>query len=713
MKYSIYSFLLFLLFSCFSASLVAQSSFEAAASYHLDLAGIEDAGFARTDDQNNLQDFVSAAMSLDHESKNFHIDQAVPAATFLEQALELSTEGQKVYHLFSHGKPGQLLLNGKWAGAKEIVRFLSQNITPETQEIYLYGCNFARGDIGKEAVAYLAQSLEVKIAASNNITGQNGDWILEKNSVDMTAVFAAYPHSLGFFDWLKSWFVEPAAEEGGTGETNVSALLACTPVPGQIDIEGIVYQDLDEDGTLNVGETGKADIAVDIYQDVNSDGLVDAGDVQIGTVNTDATGFYSYTFPPPSGTITDDFSSGDFTGGSGWSDAWVTSGDAQITSGEAEIEDNASIYRTANLGTASSATISFDYDHNSFLETADRFIVEICSDASFGTCQTLVDETGNFSAATISNVVINSNILTSTTTLRARVIEYTVSTEEAFIDNIVINYTNTVGGDYVVAVNTSSLGFDYSLTTDNVETAVFTALGEKDCDNNFGYTLADADGDGVVNINDLDDDNDGILDTDEGVLDTDLDGIPDHLDLDSDNDNCPDYMEGGGTFVSADATTASGTVTGGTGSTVTTNLGATSEQTDPALLGVPIVAPATTAVTQTVGGSQDASVRGAGCPCLNDADGDLVCDEVDLDDDNDGILDTDEGTFIVGAADLNVVSAIPPGTFPGDPQGLRLSDVTGQLFLDIYLGTNTTPGEAVAFNTSTGAIGGTVTSGSL
>ncbi len=56
----------------------------------------------------------------------------------------------------------------------------------------------------------------------------------------------------------------------------------------------------------------------------------------------------------------------------------------------------------------------------------------------------------------------------------------------------------------------------------------------------------DTDGDGVPDKNDLDDDNDGILDTLEGNDDFDGDGIPNHLDLDSDNDGIYDLLEAGG-----------------------------------------------------------------------------------------------------------------------------------------------------------------------
>ena len=55
----------------------------------------------------------------------------------------------------------------------------------------------------------------------------------------------------------------------------------------------------------------------------------------------------------------------------------------------------------------------------------------------------------------------------------------------------------------------------------------------------------DNDQDGIIDIIDLDDDNDGILDSVEGGGDTDGDGIPDWFDLDSDGDDCFDVEEAG------------------------------------------------------------------------------------------------------------------------------------------------------------------------
>ena len=54
----------------------------------------------------------------------------------------------------------------------------------------------------------------------------------------------------------------------------------------------------------------------------------------------------------------------------------------------------------------------------------------------------------------------------------------------------------------------------------------------------------DTDGDGIPDFLDLDSDGDGIPDSVEGTVDTDGDGIPDYLDLDSDGDGIPDSVEG-------------------------------------------------------------------------------------------------------------------------------------------------------------------------
>ncbi len=154
--------------------------------------------------------------------------------------------------------------------------------------------------------------------------------------------------------------------------------------------------------------------------------------------------------------------------------------------------------------------------------------------------------------------------------------------------------------------------------------------------------------------------------------DIDNDGIPDKFDLDSDGDGCPDAVEGGDAFVIGNLSDANGIGdldggnTGGgftgTGSPVTTNLtGDYGSVADPVASNyvdaqgrVTIAAASNTSpgtdvtVTQTIGFSQDVTIDA----CL-DTDGDSIADVDDLDDDNDGILDTVE-CFIAAADECGV-----------------------------------------------------------
>ncbi|WP_405384388.1 T9SS type B sorting domain-containing protein [Maribacter sp. LLG6340-A2] len=103
--------------------------------------------------------------------------------------------------------------------------------------------------------------------------------------------------------------------------------------------------------------------------------------------------------------------------------------------------------------------------------------------------------------------------------------------------------TPTVGGSAgSVRVNgtVSSVSFEFQLNG---------AFGSADAIEVIWELLCDFDQDGIPDQTDLDDDNDGILDSvelgDGPTLDSDGDGFIDSMDLDSDNDGCYDVIEAG------------------------------------------------------------------------------------------------------------------------------------------------------------------------
>jgi hypothetical protein len=119
---------------------------------------------------------ASGYMALEQCSPNLFVDAAV-ANLPIDNS---TTTPNEVLQLFSHGQPGLLLLEGKWQNAAQIANWLtSNNLLANKQHINIYACEFAQGQKGLDAVAYLESTLGVSVAASTNMTGRNGDWTLE------------------------------------------------------------------------------------------------------------------------------------------------------------------------------------------------------------------------------------------------------------------------------------------------------------------------------------------------------------------------------------------------------------------------------------------------------------------------------------------------------------------------------------------------------
>lgn len=116
------------------------------------------------------------------------------------------------------------------------------------------------------------------------------------------------------------------------------------------------------------------------------------------------------------------------------------------------------------------------------------------------------------------------------------------------------------------------------------------------------------------------------------ICDTDNDGIPNSLDLDSDGDGCFDAIEGDENVLPRHLNangSINSTANGGLGNTFGVNAGI------PNLVNTGGAADTTGNLAQGIGDSQNVGVNSQ---CL-DTDGDGYPDNIDLDDDNDGILD--------------------------------------------------------------------------
>jgi uncharacterized repeat protein (TIGR01451 family) len=163
-------------------------------------------------------------------------------------------------------------------------------------------------------------------------------------------------------------------------------------------------------------------------------------------------------------------------------------------------------------------------------------------------------------------------------------------------------------GSYKV-VATPPTGLDQTYDLDGIASAndsgsFSLAAGDNKLDVDFGYAGIDDDNDGILNT-DEDTNNDGNPTND----DTDGDGTPNYLDLDSDGDGVNDIVEAGGIDADNNGLVDSTTDTDGDG---------LADTFDPD--------------------------NGGTALALIDTDGDGNINAYDIDDDNDGILNTDEDT---------------------------------------------------------------------
>ena len=107
------------------------------------------------------------------------------------QALEGRSDIDAI-HIISHGAEGSLSLGSLILNSANVSEYsavlatIGQHLS-ETGDVLLYGCNVAAGQVGEQFIASLAQYMGADVAASDDLTGAGGDWVLEKSTGDFDA----------------------------------------------------------------------------------------------------------------------------------------------------------------------------------------------------------------------------------------------------------------------------------------------------------------------------------------------------------------------------------------------------------------------------------------------------------------------------------------------------------------------------------------------
>ncbi len=162
-----------------------------------------------------LTAFLCFHTSWGHERSKSHY--------YLERDVEASVQEEKfkpsTFHLYTHGRPGQLKIEDKWMNKEQIADFLIEILPSEVNQLYIYGCEFARNQEGKEAVKYLENQLGMRISASDDITGVDGDWEMEIGTTYGTVSLTDFLSNLQSCSGLKGG-MKPGDDFDGDGVCN-------------------------------------------------------------------------------------------------------------------------------------------------------------------------------------------------------------------------------------------------------------------------------------------------------------------------------------------------------------------------------------------------------------------------------------------------------------------------------------------------------------
>ncbi len=155
--------------------------------------------------------FIDAAVAdgwalLDSVNEAIEVYQLDPLGDAIAQITQTLVGRQNVesIHILSHGTPGGLQLGGAWVTANDLQTRVAelaiwQQALTEAGDILLYGCHVAAGELGQAFVHLLNQLTGADVAASDDLTGANGNWLLEVEAGAIetnSLVFLDYQHNL-------------------------------------------------------------------------------------------------------------------------------------------------------------------------------------------------------------------------------------------------------------------------------------------------------------------------------------------------------------------------------------------------------------------------------------------------------------------------------------------------------------------------------------
>ncbi len=135
------------------------------------------------------------------------------------EALAARTEVSAI-HLVSHGSDGSIVIGDQLIDAATLEARAAdfadwQTALSDQADVLIYGCNVAATDAGQTFARRLAELTGADVAASNDLSGTGGDWVLER------VIGSIEAQTLGASQWIGTLTVTPATGDIDLN-TNVS-----------------------------------------------------------------------------------------------------------------------------------------------------------------------------------------------------------------------------------------------------------------------------------------------------------------------------------------------------------------------------------------------------------------------------------------------------------------------------------------------------------
>ncbi len=468
-------------------------------------------------------------------------------------------------HIISHGRSGTLDLGdtkltavsmaGEYADEMAVIAASLGN----NADILIYGCDFAAGARGREAVALIAALTGADVAASHDLTGAaelGGDWVLEQQvGFVETGMLRldSWSGTLGLVN-TGNWTVSGSTATNTTA--GITSTITFTPTAGGTVAVNATPQVFNTStGLFTNGAEGDASLGFTYTWDTTPDAAT--GVPQPDASANDAPMTVTITFSTP---VTNPVINIDRLGGNGTFDP-----DSATVGGE-DSRSNSSLWTLTTPGAMLvelAGVGHFDVTSTTFQRTPNQVMAltdisgEASTNALNSTAAGSVQVMGTFTTLTfiVSGVGVegagadgieiglsldappiaqnDTFTMTEDATLAGNLFANNGAGVDADPTADAITITEVNGAPFIV--NTPIAVTNGTVTITNAATGAFTFMPSPGYVGpaSFAFTIADANGgsdtatasitvladtdaDGVADANDIDDDNDGIIDTAEG-----------------------------------------------------------------------------------------------------------------------------------------------------------------------------------------------------